>query len=155
MKILFVCLSNTSRSPLAAGILRKKIAERSLEVEVDSAGFEAHLINEPPENIVIQTAAEYNIDISSHRSHLFSQKDFDYFDKIYVMDSTSFRSIMYFARNIEDRRKVDFILNTIDPGKNARVPNPIHFDRETSHKIYELLDRACEVIADDIEKHAG
>ncbi|MBN1339398.1 MAG: hypothetical protein JXA03_08745 [Bacteroidales bacterium] len=152
MKILFVCLANTSRSPLAAEILRKKIAERKLVAEADSAGFEAHNINEPPDMRAVQTGLNHRIDISSHRAKLFFVEDFDKFDKIYAMDSVSYRSSLEFARNDADIRKIDFVMNLIRPGKNEPVPDPYFRNLEACEETFDILDQACDRIIGLIEQ---
>ncbi|MBE0641412.1 MAG: low molecular weight phosphotyrosine protein phosphatase, partial [Bacteroidales bacterium] len=83
MNILFVCLGNICRSPMAQGILRKMYAELKLEGVVDSAGFESYHINDPPDDRAIETALAHGIDLSKKRARLFSVEDFDRYDKIY------------------------------------------------------------------------
>lgn len=151
MKILFVCLANTCRSPLAAEILKKKIAERGLNAEADSAGFEAYHINEPPDTRAVKTGLMHNIDISSHRAKLFFAEDFDSYDKIYVMDSVSYRNTLYFARSDQDIQKVDFVMNMIKPGKNEPVPDPFFRNLEACDATFDILDEACDKIADLIQ----
>ena len=56
MKILMVCLGNICRSPMAEGLLRKKIQEQGLLVSVDSAGTSAHHIGQAPDARMIETA---------------------------------------------------------------------------------------------------
>ena len=151
MKILFVCLANTCRSPLAAGILKKKLTERQLEAEVDSAGFEAYHINELPDERAIMAGYNHNIDISYHRAKLFTYDYYDIYDIIYVMDSVTYRNALYFARDNNDKDKVDFLMNVINPGKNAPVPDPFYRNLEACEETYKLLDEACEKIAEKIQ----
>ena len=80
MKILFVCLGNICRSPLAEGILR----QINPDIIVDSAGTSNYHIGSPPDNRMIQTAKSYNIDISNLLARQFKKEDFNRFDKIFV-----------------------------------------------------------------------
>jgi protein-tyrosine phosphatase len=86
MKILFVCLGNICRSPLAEGILRKL----SPELEIDSAGTSNFHIGSPPDHRMIETASQHDIDISELAARQFVPKDFEYFDKIVVMDAANY-----------------------------------------------------------------
>ena len=154
MKILFVCLANTCRSPLAAGILKKKLKERNMEamVEVDSAGFEAYNINDHADVRAIQTGLNHEVDISHHRAKLFTSDDFDLFDQIYVMDSVAYRQALYFARSEEDKKKVEFLMNVIRPGKNEPIPDPFFRELDACEHTFDLLEEACGKIADDLAR---
>jgi protein-tyrosine phosphatase len=150
MKILFLCNGNMCRSPLAEGLLRLIFKKRKIDAVVDSAGFEAFHINELPDDHAIQIAYEHGIDISTKRMRLFKRSDFDKFDKIYVMDTLTYRNAMYFAKDDKDKAKLDFLMNVIEPGRNKPVPDPYHGDLESGKKTYEILIQACNKIADTL-----
>lgn len=147
-RILMVCLGNICRSPLAEGILKSKIDPE--KIYVDSAGTSNYHINECPDTRSIDIARENNLDISSQRGRQFSAEDFDKFDKIYVMDMSNYYDVLSLARNEEDKKKVSLILNEIFPGENVEVPDPYHGGADGFKKVYDMLDEACEVIA---QKH--
>lgn len=151
MKILFVCLGNICRSPIAEGILRKKFAEYKIEGIVDSAGFESYHINESPDPRAVETARLHGIDISGKRARLFSSADFDLFDRIYVMDHQNYDDVMSFSREDSDMNKVDFLMNLLYPGENREVPDPYHQHIEACEKVYSLLERAGEKIVVKIQ----
>jgi len=147
MKILFVCTGNICRSPLAEGILRQKIAQLDLPVEVDSCGFEAFHAGDTPDDRAKSVASKRGIDISSHFARLFNKRDFDHFDKIYVMDSSHYSNVMRVARNDDDRQKVDYVMNVLYPEKNLPVHDPWYGNINDFEKIYIQLDEVCEQIA--------
>jgi len=150
MKILFLCNANMCRSPLAEGLLKLIFKNRNINAFVDSAGFEAYHINESPEDHVIKKALEKGFDISTKRVRLFMQSDFDRFDRIYVMDTLAYRNAIEFARNDIDRAKVDFLMNVVNPGKNEPIPNPHAESSDAYEHTFELMQKACEQIADSI-----
>ena len=150
MNVLFLCHANMCRSPLAEGLLKVILKNRNIKANVDSAGFEVFHINESPDNRAIQKGLEHGIDITAKKVRLFSKEDFDKFDKIYVMDTIAYRNAMYFARNEQDKRKVDFVMNLIKPGKNESVPDPFYRNLEACDETYEILNKACMKIADSI-----
>ncbi|MCB0805590.1 MAG: low molecular weight phosphotyrosine protein phosphatase [Bacteroidales bacterium] len=151
MKILFLCHSNMCRSPLAEGLLKMIFKDKQINAIVDSAGFEAYYINDAPDDRAVQKARENGIDISTKKVRLFTQEDFDKFDKIYVMDTNSYRNAMYFARDENDIQKLDYLMNVINPGKNESVPDPYYHKLEAGKETYEILKRACEKIASGLE----
>jgi len=147
MKILFVSNGDVCRSPMAKGILRHKLKEKNItSVEVDSAGFESHLIGEPPDPNSIKICAENNIDISDYRSSLFSTVDFNKYDKIYVMDHKNYRNVKFFAENEKDMEKVDFLMNLLKPGLNKHLVDPYHKKVEGFKKTFNKIDKACDKI---------
>ena len=144
MKLLIVCLGNICRSPMAEGIMRKKINEKKLPIEVDSAGTADYHIGDSPDERAIYTARSYGVDISNLRGRQFSIKDFDRFDRIYAMDSSNHKNILRIARHDQDRNKVYYFFTD---GKNGLdVPDPWFGDLEGFYPVYELLDRAGEKI---------
>lgn len=150
MNILFVCLGNICRSPIAHGLMQRKYEEKKIDGIVDSAGFESFHINDPPDPRVIKIAGENGLDLSRKRARLFSSEDFDKFDRIYVMDLKNYRDVMYFARNEKDKAKVDFIMNMLEPGKNKAVPDPYYRSIGACAEVYEILDKATDKILDEI-----
>ena len=150
MNVLFLCQANMCRSPLAEGLLKLILKKRNINAFVDSAGFEAFHINESPDNRAIQKGLEHGIDISEKKVRLFSNEDFDRFDVIYVMDTLAYRNAMYFARDENDKNKVEFVMNLIRPGKNESVPDPFYRKLDACDETYEILNDACVRIANNI-----
>lgn len=149
MKILMVCLGNICRSPLAEGILKAKVDPQ--EVSVDSAGTSDYHVGDSPDHRSVSVARKNRLDISAQKGRQFSAKDFDNFDKIYVMDMSNYHDVMALARNEKDKEKVALILNEIFPGENVEVPDPYQGGPEGFIKVYEMLDEACEIIAQNIK----
>jgi len=150
MKILFVCLGNICRSPLAEGILASKAAGRNLTVEVDSAGFERFHRGDPADPRSVAVARAHGIDLNGHVARLFTPADFDHYDRIYVMDRTNYNDVMGVARDADDEKKVDFIMNMVSPGEDRHVPDPWYGGKEGFKKVFRMLDEACERLVEEI-----
>lgn len=131
---------------MAEGILRAKLKEHNIPAEVDSAGLEAFHIGDSPDKRAILTSNSHGIDISSHRARLVTEKDFDRFDKIYVMDSYHFYQLLSLARTDKDMEKIDYTMNVLYPGKNIPVQDPWYDGMNAFEKVFEQLDKACEKI---------
>ncbi len=147
-RILMVCLGNICRSPLAEGILKSKVDPQ--QIFVDSAGTSNYHVDDCPDPRSVSIARENNLDITSQRGRQFSAEDFENFDRIYVMDMSNYHDVISLAANEEHKDKVSLILNEIFPGENVEVPDPYHGGDHGFKKVYQMLDEACEVIA---EKH--
>ena len=145
IKVLMVCLGNICRSPLAEGILKSKV--NAQKVLVDSAGTAGYHDGNLPDTRSIKVASLYEINITNQRARKFTIKDFDIFDFIYVMDETNYQNILILARNQNDTRKVQMILNETTPGQNLSVPDPYYGGNQGFENVYAMLDEACEIIA--------
>lgn len=144
-KILFVCLGNICRSPLAEGILKSKVDPS--KVFVDSAGTGHWHVGKSPDERSISIAKSNEIDITDQRGRQFSARDFDEFDLIYVMDNSNREDVLALARNEQDREKVKLILDEIFPGENVDVPDPYYGAAVGFQNVFQMLDEACDQIA--------
>ncbi|MDY0103127.1 MAG: low molecular weight protein-tyrosine-phosphatase [Lentimicrobium sp.] len=151
VKILMVCLGNICRSPLAEGVMRKKLEDHHIEGIVDSCGFEAFHVGDTPDERSINVAREHDIDIKMLKARLFVQSDFDRFDRIYVMDRHNMMDVAKKARNKNDLNKIDFIMNAAYPGSDMRIPDPYMGGLKDFEKVWEMVDLATEKIIDQIK----
>ena len=149
-KILFVCLGNICRSPLAEGIMLKLITEKELDLHVDSAGTAKFHVGEAPDARTITNAKNHDVNLTALRARQFSEKDFDEFDSIYVMDNSNMTHVLALAKNETQSQKVELFLNTLHPNKQMEVPDPYFGGEEGFEEVYNLVYTACEKIA---EKH--
>ena len=141
-----VCLGNICRSPMAEGILRRKLQERGLAVTVDSAGTGSWHTGEPPDRRAIHTAKKFGVDISHLVARKFSRKDFDNFDFIYVMDTENLRDVLALAKTQEEIDKVKLLLDRGEKSSRLSVPDPWFGGEEGFVEVFKLLDQACDSI---------
>ena len=149
MKILMVCLGNICRSPLAEGILTHKT--QHLNIEVDSAGTAGYHIGNLPDSRSIEIADKYNINLRNQKARQFSRADFEKFDIIYAMDKSNYAHLISLAENKEERSKIRMILNEINPNACESVPDPYYGGENGFQNVYNMLDKACNKIVDQIE----
>lgn len=153
MRFLMVCLGNICRSPMAEGILRHQLETHEIEGYVDSAGTANYHVGENPDPRAIQKAAKYGIQIKHLIGRQFTDKDFDQFDRIYVMDSSNYQNVIRLARNEEDKKKVYLILEEIYPLQGMSVPDPYYGGDEGFENVYNLLNEACKNICKNLKKN--
>ena len=91
--VLFVCLGNICRSPLAEAAFRAEAKRIGLEVEVDSAGTGGWHVGEPPDHRAQAEARRHGVDISGYRARKVSRDDFRRFTHILVLDSENLRDL--------------------------------------------------------------
>lgn len=145
-----VCLGNICRSPLADGLLLRKIKERNLNWSVDSAGTANYHIGKAPDQRMIKTAAQHGTPIDFLRARQFTSTDFQNFDLILVMDQSNYQNVIRLASSNEEIKKVHFLLDYLYPGQSAEVPDPYYGTQKDFEEVYELLDKATDAL---IQKH--
>ena len=143
-RILFVCLGNICRTPIAEGIARHYSQLHHLSIQVDSAGTSSHHKGEPPCVHSIKVAQLHGIDISSQFSRPVSQKDKSTFDYIVVMD----------RQNKKDLESMGFqhvhLIGDFGGYEGKDVPDPYFFPGfEGFEKVYDMIE---DTVTDLIQK---
>ncbi|MEO6732842.1 MAG: low molecular weight protein-tyrosine-phosphatase [Ferruginibacter sp.] len=146
MKILMVCLGNICRSPLAEGILRAKINKAGLDWEVQSAGTNGFHVGGPPHHFSQKVAKLKGTDISKQVCRHFAKEDFNRFDKIYAMADDVIDEMKLIAKDQYNADIVDLLMNEAYPGENMDIPDPWFGTERGYHKVYNLIEEACEAI---------
>ncbi len=151
MRILMVCLGNICRSPLAEGVLQHKAWKAGLNWSVESAGTGAWHAGEQPHQLSIKVAKLNGVDISSQRARQFVKEDFLHYDFIYVMDSSNYIDVKQISGKLWKEEKVDLLLNELFPGENRNIPDPWYGKEDGYHKVYEMIEKACDRIIQKYE----
>lgn len=146
MKILMVCLGNICRSPLAEGILQDKAFKAGLTWSIESAGTNSYHTGEAPHPLSQKVAKWNGIDISHQRAKKFIADDFEVYDKIYALADDVMDEMKRIAKTKFDYSKVDLLMNELYPGKDMDVPDPYYGAEPGYHKVYKMIDEACNSI---------
>lgn len=134
--IIFVCLGNICRSPLAEGIARKLNNEHQLGLTIASAGTGDWHIDEAPCPNSIKVAKQHGLDISNLRGQQITKSDFSTYDLVVGLDSSNIANLRKLG--CKDALKLgDFGFEGED------VPDPYFFDGfEGFDKVYEMINLA-------------
>jgi len=92
--ILFVCLGNICRSPVAAAVAREEFARARLDIAVDSAGTGAWHAGHPADARAQTSAAAHGYDVSGHRARRIESTDFARHDWLLAMDRDNLRDML-------------------------------------------------------------
>lgn len=150
VKILMVCLGNICRSPLAEGLLASKLPSDTFLV--DSAGTGHWHVGHLPDKRSIETASKRGLDITKQRGRQIQPSDLDLFDYIYVMDNSNYEDVVKLSTKTEHKQKVTLILDALFPSENVDVPDPYYGLQNGFEQVYDMLDEACDVIAQKLLK---
>lgn len=146
-KVLFVCLGNICRSPVAEGVFNHQIRNLKLTgaLQSDSAGTAGYHIGEKPHTTSASVAASYGVTLN-HRARQFSRTDFADFDIIVCMDRGNYTHILREAATPEEKAKV-FLMRQWESGpepcdvKNAEeVPDPYYGGVDGFHLVHQILE---------------
>ena len=143
--VLFVCLGNICRSPLAQGIFEHQIRMAGLdsEYDADSAGTSGWHEGEPPHSGSIRIARKYGIPIERQRSRPVDPKDGEVFDYIIAMDTANRDSLLSEFRFPD--HKVHLVRDFSLSGGNTKglsVPDPWGMRDDAFENVYAILDDA-------------
>ncbi len=155
VSVLFVCLGNICRSPLAEGVFMAAAESRGLasRFDADSAGTAAYHSGEPPDPRTTAVAAHHGVHLTSVARQV-TRRDFERFDLVVAMDRSNRRSLERLrghrpgpgsdAARIVMMRDFD-----PDPG-SADVPDPYYGGAEGFERVYRILERCCGGLLDDL-----
>lgn len=142
--ILFICLGNICRSPLAQGVFEKQMANSSLagKIRVDSAGTGNWHIGERPDPRSEQTAAKYGIDISSQRCRQLTASDFHEFDLILGMDPSNLSNARA-ANRTNGTAQIELFYEYAGLGA-IKIPDPYYGGEDGFEEAYEMIKQASD-----------
>lgn len=146
--ILFVCLGNICRSPLAEGIAKNYIKEKNLDLVIESAGTGHWHIGEKPCDNSIKVGLLNGVDISNQKARQVKKEDFKNFDLIVGLDDSNIQNL----KNLGCKNP----LKLGSFGFNAEcVPDPYFFDGfEGFDKVFEMIDICVKNLIDEKVKSA-
>ncbi len=141
VSVLFVCLGNICRSPMAEGLFQHMVEQAGLsdKISVDSAGTGSWHVGERAHSGTREELRKHGIDYEG-RARQLSRHDFDHFDYILAMDEDNLRDIQHAAPRRTNANIALFMDYAPDLG-TREVPDPYYaggFDR-----VYDLVEAAC------------
>ncbi|MFY0592836.1 low molecular weight protein-tyrosine-phosphatase [Roseivirga sp.] len=152
VKILFVCLGNICRSPLAEGILRQRVEERGIAhlFEIDSCGTAAYHIGKSPDQRSVANALKNGVSYQ-HAARQLNEDDFDNFDFVIPMDDSNYIDAMSLVPQ-GAKAKVIKMRAFDDLAKGSDVPDPYYGGENGFQEVFEILDRSVNNFLDHLGK---
>ena len=149
INVLFVCLGNICRSPMAEAVLKHMIQKEGLlgSISVDSAATSAWHIGDPPHKGTTAKLMEYNISTTGLKGRQLQAEDFEQFDYIIGMDESNIRDIRQMLGQ-PDHPKILRFLDLTHHKKD--VPDPYYTG--DFQETYDLVVEGCTALLDKIKK---
>lgn len=148
VNVLFVCLGNICRSPLAEGIFRQRVNEMGLsgKFEMDSCGTAAYHIGKHPDSRSMANAKKNGI-FYDHHARQFEVRDFHNYDFILPMDDANYEDIV--SLRPKGAKAEVFKMRHFDKVEiNSNVPDPYYEGEQGFREVFDILDRSVNELID-------
>jgi len=145
--VLFVCLGNICRSPLAEAAMRAEAARAGLDIVVDSAGTGDWHIGKPPHAGTREALDRRGISWEGIRARQFTKRDLDAFDYIVCMDTSNRRDVERFGRG---SARILTFMELVRDARSPDVPDPYYTGN--FEEVYALVEEGCEELLRRIRK---
>ncbi|MEX3712263.1 low molecular weight protein-tyrosine-phosphatase [Cytobacillus horneckiae] len=152
INVLFVCLGNICRSPMAEALFRHLVQAESLsgQITVDSAATSSWHIGAPPHKGTLAILNENGISADSLKGRQLQKEDFEAFDYIAGMDESNISNI-YQILGQPEHPKILRLLDLTDNQKD--VPDPYYTG--DFQETYDLLTEGCKLLLKKIREENG
>jgi protein-tyrosine phosphatase len=159
INVLFVCLGNICRSPMAEGVFQSLVATGSMDaiIQADSAGTSGFHTGELPDPRMMATASQHGITLT-HRARKLTTEDFGKFDYILSMDSANLEIILALQKKASaspaNSAKI-LMMRSFDPEAedDLDVPDPYYGGADGFEEVFAMLKRSNEQFLEFLRQH--
>jgi protein-tyrosine phosphatase len=153
--VLFVCLGNICRSPMAEGAFRAAALEQGLACHVDSAGTASYHIGSPPDPRAIAVASRHGIDISGQAARQIERDDFFRFSHIVALDRANLEGVR--ARAPRDATAhLAMVMDAVEGRRGEPVADPYYGDEAAFEAAWSVITQGVDAwVAQLLREGAG
>jgi protein-tyrosine phosphatase len=141
--VLFVCLGNICRSPMAEGAFRAAAIRGGLACDVDSAGTASYHVGSPPDPRAIAVASAHGVAISAQAARQIERDDFYRFSHIIALDRANLEGVK--ARAPRDvTARLSLLFDAVEGRAGEPVPDPYYGTEEDFVRVWGLINEGTE-----------
>jgi protein-tyrosine phosphatase len=152
--VLFVCLGNICRSPLAEAAFRTEAERLGLEVEIDSAGTGDWHVGHPPDRRAVAAAARNGIDISHLTARQVDVEDFYRFDHVVALDAQNLADLAA-MRPADAKAKLSLLLDHVEGRAGQAVADPYYGDDGHFDAAWADVSKGAKALAHKMASERG
>lgn len=155
-RILFVCLGNICRSPLAESVFRHLARDRGVEhlFEIDSAGTSGYHAGSPPDRRSAATALGRGITVTG-TSRRLDAHDLRRFDYVIAMDAENLEEVEALHESIGGTARVHRLREWDPDGSGLDVPDPYYGGPRGFEDVHDIVERSCAALLDHLLRERG
>jgi protein-tyrosine phosphatase len=152
--VLFVCLGNICRSPMAEGVLRKRLEEGELSNpgKIDSAGIHGFHAGSSPDPRAAETAMRRGYILDGQRARQVNLQDFSGFDLILAMDFSHLNALKR-IRPDKSTSEISLLLDFADNPPQREVPDPYYGGPDGFEYALDLIEAGVAGLIKNINKN--
>ena len=151
IKVLFVCLGNICRSPLAEAVFKHKINAKGIadRFEAASCGTANYHVGDTPDPRTIANARKNGVTID-HLGRQLAERDLVYYDHIFAMDNSNLRNIQALPNAARYSDKIRLMRDYDTVGTGGEVPDPYYGHERDFQEVFDILDRSTEALIESL-----
>ena len=157
IKIMFVCLGNICRSPLAEAVFRSQVSEAGMDNKfyIASSGTGGWHVGEGADKRMRQTALRSGVSLESHEARQLSGRDLQDFDYVFVMDKENLRAVKRLDGRNQAGEKIN-LFRAYDPDpEDYQVPDPYYGGDGGFDRVFDIVERTSRnLLSQLIKTHA-
>ncbi len=145
-RILFVCMGNVCRSPMAEGTLRRMLEDAGLgdKVLVASAGTHTFHLGAAPDMRGQIVAGRRGVNLKGIRARRLAEEDFSVFDYLLAMDQENYTYLHELCPQPEYREKIQLLLSYAPHLADREIPDPYYGSQVGFERVMDLLEAGAE-----------
>jgi protein-tyrosine phosphatase len=153
MKVLFVCMGNLCRSPMAEGVFRQHVAQAGLDgqIAIDSAGTHDYHVGEPPDPRAQRAAGRRGYDLSALRGRQVSRADFVEFDYVLAMDAVNLRALERLCPP-QHAHKLRLFMEFGAEFAPREVPDPYYGGEQGFEHVLDMVEEASRGLLEHVRR---
>ncbi|MDX1531286.1 MAG: low molecular weight protein-tyrosine-phosphatase [Rhodothermales bacterium] len=157
IRVLFVCMGNICRSPLAEGVFRQMVEEEGLahRFEIDSAGTGGWHVGEAPDPRMRSTARRRGLNIDKQRARQVVRTDLQRFDHVFVMDKTNLHDTLALDPRGDHDTRVRLFREFDPEPEHYQVPDPYTGGQQGFEHVFDIVERTSRAILDRFKEVYG
>ncbi|XP_077442549.1 low molecular weight phosphotyrosine protein phosphatase isoform X1 [Stigmatopora argus] len=143
--VLFVCLGNICRSPIAEAVFKKMATDAGVvdKWHIDSAATSTYEIGNPPDHRGLDCMKRHGVPMA-HVARQVTSDDFMNFEFILCMDESNLRDLNHKGNSVKNHKARIELLGKYDPQKKLIIKDPYYGSDEDFEKVYEQCQRCCK-----------